>query len=89
MIGQRFGAQYLPIEIDMQEFQHLKSEIDSENAKFEFNNEGYSFKVDDIIERCYKCDLNVTPNVYRLVDMGYIITESTSVCIFIYYFYFD
>ena len=77
LVGQRYGSSFLPIEINVDEFLKLKNEMirNRDIFKFEYKNERSDFKIDDIVDHCYKLDTNVTPSVYRLVDMDEILSE--------------
>ena len=81
LVGHRCGANFLPIEINVEEFLKLKNEMiqNQDCIKFEYKKDGVEVKTDDIVDHCYKLDSNCTPSLYRLVDMDEILSETVYV----------
>ena len=45
----------------------------ADDLKFNFQSEKLNLEVEDIIDHCYKIDENVTPSIYKLLDLEAII----------------
>ena len=77
MIGDRYGASYLPPRINQAEFELLRKEMIPNELKFAFDK--LNFNVDDIVEFCYKLDSNRKIKdfyEYRLLDVDTILVNS-------------
>jgi hypothetical protein len=75
-LSERYGAANLPIQIDIEEYKMIKSEILAslaDDLKFKFESEKFNLEIEDIMDHCYKIDENVMPCVYKLLDLEAII----------------
>jgi hypothetical protein len=64
----------LPSQIENDVFNKLKSEIDNiEPLKFNYKSTVVQLDIENLIDYCYREDENVTPSLYRLLDINQII----------------
>lgn len=85
-IGQKYGLRPLPRRVEANEFETIKEQILKLNEdltlKFEFklNNDEqlFTYELTNIVDECYKLDLNSMPNKYRLLPISKIVADYVS-----------
>ena len=79
LIGDRYGTCYMGSKIHKNEFEALKSEMNVDELKFSY--EQFKFDTQDIIDYCYKLDMNSSLSnhlFYKLLDIE-LLTETFQV----------
>jgi hypothetical protein len=85
-LGQKYGLRPLPTAIDSEEFEILKSQLQtlqsnafSVSCTYEKDSpEPIEYKIENVLDQCYKIDTNSVPAMYRLMRISEIIPDYVS-----------